>query len=759
MNNKYKRGQCLLPVLLVLLHLSTGDLRGADLTDPKNASILDRWGYLNVIAYGADPTGRRDSTREIQQAIDDGAAQRKAVLVPLGTYLISDTLECYKKWVKSDPNKLHGSTAFPQESHILIGEKRDGNRPLIKLATSAEKFDDGEHPRPMLAYALFKTLEPDTAIRGINPLEVPVGGSSPGSFPARSADLAPPDLFDEILDGINFDCSGHRGAVGIFFPAAQKSLLLDVAVSAEGAHTGIYGIPGRNSGAANLSVTGGRFGLVLHPSEAGVTVVGLSLHGQTERALVCRDFVPACIVGFEISAKSAPVITLGAAANHTATGTLALIDGQIETEDRGPLIDNRKGKAVYLRNVYAPGPGVFITSGSLPGVGGTGAWYEIAEYCYTDQSDPKDRPPYAQRDTVFRMFSLINGQTSREPQPSVQIRNDVPTPVDYARKHLYASLPQISFRDSTRTINVTEAPYNAKPDRGDNWEKIQRAIDDAEKDGRVVYVPKGTFLISRTLELRSKTRLIGLGCKRNPRDPLTVIAAHPSWKKTPGNAALILTVDDPDAETFLGGMNFAITENVNKYIHWRAGKRSTMMNLGFSNSGPTAETTIYFSGNGGGRHYLLEPLSLSNSKEHRHVRMVGTSQPLSWYGCNLEAGGKGAANLEMVDASNVRIYGIKREGRSPTLIMDNCRNIGIFTQGAMREGIEEGSGGYVQIRGASDGLLMPLILVQVAWGNPNGEPLLVEALEGKEKVSVTWPEAVSLYKRGELDDRKMYLNP
>ena len=77
----------------------------------------------------------------------------------------------------------------------------------------------------------------------------------------------------------------------------------------------------------------------------------------------------------------------------------------------------------------------------------------------------------------------------------------------------------------------------------------------------------------------------------------------------------------------------------------------------------------------------------------------------------------------------------------------------------MREGIAEGSGGYVQVCGTSDDLLMPLILVQLNMGKPNREPLLTEVLDGREKVSVTWPESISLYKRGELDDTQMDLRP
>ena len=66
-----------------------------------------------------------------------------------------------------------------------------------------------------------------------------------------------------------------------------------------------------------------------------------------------------------------------------------------------------------------------------------------------------------------------------------------------------------------------------------------------------------------------------------------------------------------------------------------------------------------------------------------------------------------------------------------------------------------GFGGIRSNSGTSDDLLMPLILVQLNMGKPNREPLLNEVLDGREKVSVTWPESISLYKRGELDDTQM----
>jgi polygalacturonase len=43
--------------------------------------------YINVLAYGADPIGRTDSTRAFQQAID-AAAGSGTVHFPAGTYRI-----------------------------------------------------------------------------------------------------------------------------------------------------------------------------------------------------------------------------------------------------------------------------------------------------------------------------------------------------------------------------------------------------------------------------------------------------------------------------------------------------------------------------------------------------------------------------------------------------------------------------------------------------------------------------------------------
>ncbi|CAG2180681.1 unnamed protein product, partial [Oppiella nova] len=47
-------------------------------------------GSLSVVDAGADPTGKTDSTKAFQKAVDDGKGQQKTVWIPQGTYLLYD---------------------------------------------------------------------------------------------------------------------------------------------------------------------------------------------------------------------------------------------------------------------------------------------------------------------------------------------------------------------------------------------------------------------------------------------------------------------------------------------------------------------------------------------------------------------------------------------------------------------------------------------------------------------------------------------
>jgi hypothetical protein len=421
----------------------------------------------------------------------------------------------------------------------------------------------------------------------------------------------------------------------------------------------------------------------------------------------------------------------------------------------GAAIDNTAGVSFYARNVFVKGSSEFIKSGSQRGITAPSPKFRVDEYCYNNQT--AGERPYTTGSSVFSTFSLIDGTLSHAPEPVKAIEDGQQPPADLVSRHLPKDVPQITFWDSARTKNITLPPYSAIPDDRDNWQAIQRAIDDAEAEAASggsgnVYVPAGVFQVSKTLMLKPKTRFFGLGCKRTELPLLSAIQAHPNWRSSPQNEALIETTDDPQAGPFFGFMDLYISSAVKYHVRWKAGRDSTMMNPGFY--GGVSLATVLLTGNGGGRFYLVEPQSPFGRKDHRHLKFEGTREPFSWYGCNMEAGSTVASNIEIVDSSNIVLYGIKREGKSPTLIINDSENIAVFCQGAMRDGTGAGSGGIIQICGKSDNILMPLILVQLTKFGSNREPLLIERLEGKEPVEVIYPDSISIYKRGRFQDLK-----
>jgi len=721
-------------------------------------------GYLVVTHYaGVRSDGTGDATAGIQQAIEDACGAHLAVLFPAGTYRITDTLKCYK-WQRWNPSKDQPHNP-PSENHILVGSTLGSARPVIRLASSAPLFDDPAHPRPLLIYRNFSALN-ENATSEVEPTD-PTG--APPNYEIKT-----PNLFGEELRGVDFDCGGHAGAIGVYFPAAQSSSIENVRVDATGAYAGFCGLPGRNGGAANIAVEGGRYGLLLEGSMAGTVAAGVTLLNQADRAIVAEDFVPICVVGFRIVKASGPVLTTYRAGWADCVGTVSMLDGIIELGS-GLAIDNSKGKSLYLRNIYVTGTSELVKSKDCATVEGAGVWSRIAEYTYTEQTTPSGDPPYEDGDSFFRVFSVLDGAVSRVREPVLRIEPNVGgPPADLVRRHVWTELPSYEGQ-SDGTIVVTAAPYGATPDdESDDRAAIQAAIDAASAAGHGrVFVPGGTFRIGNTLTLRANTVLLGAGRR------ISRISYHDSWRPTTGEATMIRTENDAEATTFLGFIEIhartigggtepsgANTWDRFNHLHWRAGRCSMTVGLQFAQEwdwpeeGTNPRSVFKLTDNAGGRHYFVEPNSRSGDPGFRCLLVNGTTEPLSFYGLNVEATKKCSrvcdTNCEIIDSENIRIYSVKREGVSPTLIVRDSRNVAMFSSGAMRGANKSGLGGYVQVYGASDGITMANLITQtVNEQDPNGEPMLREDLDGLPRVEVVWPECVSVYKRGALDDAAM----
>ncbi|MBN1674034.1 MAG: hypothetical protein JXR37_23490 [Kiritimatiellae bacterium] len=744
-------------------------------------------GYIVVTAapYNADPTGAADATAAIQKAIEDAYEQGRAVLVPSGAYTISDTLRLYE-WRNWARGQERPSTPG-RGRHNLFGSRSGGLRPVVKLRAGAAGFGDPSLPRPMIAYRKFKALNKD-AVRYAVPVN-PLG--SPANFASSEA-----ATFGNVLHGIDFDCNGNAGAIGVTCPGAQSCTLMDVKVIATGAYAGFYRMPGADSISGNIEVQGGRYGVIVGVNEIpgsatgggdGSTIVGARLLDQTHAAYWTGDFGVGRLVGFHVR-KGTAGSWLKQSGGSSAKGSAVLLDGVVEVRGVAAgsvALANAAGKNLYVRNVFVAGTDKLIRSGEFLPCTGTGAWKRIAEYAFNDQtnvdgnSDPTVFPSY-RAGSRFESRTLIDGVlgAAAEPIPAAKaVVNDAPAPAstdEMVNRHVVPNLPM--FSDGP-FINVAAGGYRATPDDGtDDRAQIQRAIDDARAAGhnRVV-IPKGVFHIgSPGLMLHKDTRLMGAG------QSVTTLRWHDGWLPTT-QVYLVNTADDAAATTFLGYLtllapttpNIPLAHDFVGHYHWRAGRHSMTaaldLNLMMRTSKVKGQPTTFveFSGAGGGRHFkLCNPYNTAMSGNYhadsRVLVVKGTTEPLWLYGVNMEFSKRGspymATNIEIVNARNVRIIGPKREGVSPTAIITDSANVAILASGGMRGPVRVG-GGYLEITGTSHGILAACFNTQTAGRGgppaPNGPAMIREAMAGRRPVAIPWPTMVSLYKRGELDDEAM----
>lgn len=776
---------------------------GAAIPEAAQHDPRFKLGYLVVTHYpDVKNDGTGDSTAGIQQAIADAYEQNMTVLFPAGEYVISDSLKCYKYqlWSASraataDKAK-HRAENPPKSNHVLVGETSNGSRPVLRLAANAAGFGDPEKPRPMLAFRNFRAIAPE----GAKPAEPENPMDLPDNFEDATA-----NLFGEILCNIDFDCGGNPGAIGIKAAAAQDSSILNVRINAEGALVGLHGLPGRNSVTGNIEIQGGRIGIFNQGSVAGAVIVGARFINQTEDAIQHTDFSPLSMTGFEIVRKTGPGLRLMAHKN-TSNGAMSLIDGRIEVGEGETAIDNSQGKTLYLRNVYTKGSKVIVQSGTQKGVEASGEWSCVSEYSYADQTvTAEDDPPYEKGDAVFQVSSLIDGRILQTPEAVVSTSEaQSGPPADLLSRHLWTSLPIYTGGEG---VTNAASEFGATPDDDtDDAAAIQSAIDAASEAGHGwVFLPRGTYLISRTLELKANTTLSGAGWKK------TVIETTPEWVPAKGETAVMVqTVDDAKARSTLAFLSvvcpahqFSVdnarlaTGNIEDLIpprhyftaiRWQAGRRSMILGPVTSRLSIPMHMSLYpppvihFTGGAGGRHYELHLRPPSAHPTHRGVLIENTTEPLAIYGLNSEkpytptpkdnVGMSGTkwgmlyalkTNVEIINSSNVRIYNMKREGFSPSVIVRDSENVALFSSGAMRGPTLETFGGYVQFEGDCRNVLASALMTQVVSENIGDltkpqEPMLREAITGQEEILIRWPESVALYKRGNLDDGVFNMN-
>ena len=591
---------CLLPIVINAIGAVNELPVGVDPGDP-----LLQFGCLDVTKapYNADPNGVVDSTQAIQQAVNDARDHSLVCFFPEGTYLISDMISCEQQVRKLDkPRYTDGQTQhyWDLPHRIVMYGSTKGKRPVIKLSEEAKGFDDPSNPK--IAIWIWAQTRHDAPGK-----EEPEWGKEQSNI-----------SFGHILKGIDIDISGHAGAIGIRHSGSQGSTLQDSKIYAEGAYAGMNNCPGQGGGTYNIQVVGGEYGIVIEPSSRFPILTACVFKGQTKAVIRYSkggSQVPTLLVGCLIEPDSDLAVDFTTERRYAG---ISMVDCVIDMKQAGVIVKTRRDENIFLEDTYVRGA-EFVCSGGTK-IPASQRWTRIKRYStHTRQG-----------------VNLINGVQSTGEVIAASSSSE--PPYEAIRERHYSRTPSFEDEDA---VNVKSS--GAKGDgKTDDTEAFRKAISLHDK----IFIPKGNYKLSGTLQLKPNTHLFGLA------RIYTLIGSGRGRRggRQQGDAAdsfVISTVDDADAAP---GLSFLF---VNGRVDWNSGKGTYMLASGLLN----------IAGNGGGRLYGVMALRQTFILKERR-------QPMSFYALNIERVLTNPQS-EMRDCSHIRVYYFKVE--SGTL---NAKNAG-----------------------------------------------------------------------------------
>jgi len=628
---------------------------------PADDSLYNM-GFLNVLHYGADSSGATLSTNAIKRAMRMAQQYQVACYFPSGTYLVDDTLTGFMACIPPGA----GCTTDRRKPVYLIGATNP--RPVIKLADNTTKYTNSSLPLPVIWFWAY-------------PRDI----DNPGS--TDPADEQADINFNMVIRNIVINLGvGNKGAIGIRFAGAQGSTIEDVKVIGNDGFAGIAGCPGHAGGCYNIEIEGGRHAFFYETANNGnaifPTLVGITCKNQTAEVFKFdRLWMPMLIVGFHITKPAGNLV-----AGWATRGGISMIDGIIDytgTSVVASAIPNVTN-SLYLQNVYIRNCSKILATdagSSIP----SSEWSHIEDYRYTQAA---------------KGMNLINGSLVGGISALKRTAASPPDPITLIRKHTWDRLTfaSLEMRYNTDFVNVFD-PLKmtgpAGPAKGNGTANDTEALQWAIDNYSYVFLPKGTFMINKTLNLKAGTQLYGAG------KTYSVIRAINPWGTS--GKTMIQSPADADATT---SISFIMLEtDVTKHkdmnrITWQSGPKSTIRDImiglqGFATTSSLDHQMMIFKGQtAGGRVYAFAAENNSNreltyNSNYRHILIDGISLPLYFYMCNVERIRSGV-QFEIKNSSNVNIYYLKSEARSDfgfstPLLINNSNNIGLYCLSGLME--------------------------------------------------------------------------
>ena len=643
---------CHLAVIIFLfsaLHVAASDISSMGLLDVTKAP------------FKADPTGKQDCTKALQEAIDHAQKNHMVAFFPTGIYKISNTIHCRQD---SPPMEERGKFTNGRYWGVTLLGSRNGNkRPKIVLAPRSQGFDNKDKPK--IAINFYRgAFQPD-------PTKYPPFG---------------PGFMNSRLIGIDVEIGeGNPGAIALRMRGAQGMCVEDVTIDATHGLVGLEGGNGSGGSNANVTIIGGEIGFDGSATQPTPCITGFRFIDQTKHAILYRGRNTLTATGISISSRF-PITAVKAVdlwtKNETFVdgfngsknvalgvwnGPINFVDCRIEfLGDPGTAFKSNAG--VYLNNCYIKNASWLVdhdSGGKLEGK--KSAWVKINEY-----AQGYDMRSF--KSLKYTCPIYIDG--ARQEEGIATVTKGVNPPNDLVSRHVWDE--DFPSWESPGAVSVKDSPYNAKGDGiTDDTKAIQKAIDENE----IVIVPTGLYRISKTIDLRPKTKLIGM---MSNHTGLIITEAEGDFTDIHNPKPLIRTADDADAETVIAFIGTWVPGDIPAYnLLWRSGRKSIVRDwMIMHETMQQPERThhsVVVKGNGGGKwyNYYDETWSREYESSYRHLYVEGTSEPFRIYQCNPEHS-RSEANMEIRNSKNVTLYGVKCEANAPAVLIKNSENIRCF---------------------------------------------------------------------------------